>query len=97
MNIVFSNCFECLSLAWQFASLGSGTCRSSSTDISHGSVATHFKRGGMFNYRCFIRNLPLSLPLKELSNRLVFGRVTGRSRVVKLFPGTRCKVSIDDS
>jgi len=34
------------------------------TDTSQGSVATHWRCGGIFKYE-FVANIPLSLPLKE--------------------------------
>jgi len=50
--IFFINCFEWLSLAWEFASLRSGARQFLSTNISQGSVATRLRCGGIFNY-CF--------------------------------------------
>ena len=46
----FSSCSEWLSLAWQSASLSSGSLRFLSTIISQGSVATHLRSGQIFNY-----------------------------------------------
>ena len=53
-----------LRLEWKFASLSSGSVRFLSTYISQGSVATHLRCGGMFNY-CFARNILLNLPVYE--------------------------------
>jgi len=60
-----SNCFEWLSLAWEFASVSSAWVTVIfSTSIAQGSVVTRLKCGGIFNY-CFARHLLLSLSLKE--------------------------------
>jgi len=57
--IFWSNCFEWLRVARQFASLSSraAACRFLSTNISQGSVVKRL--------RCLVRNLLLSLPVKE--------------------------------
>ena len=78
MNIL-GNYFEWLNLAWKFASLSSGSLRFFSTDISQGSVATRFRRGGIINY-CFTRNLLLNVSERS-ETRLVFGKVKGKSSV----------------
>ena len=48
--------------------------------ISQGSAATYFRHGRTSKYE-FVANLPLSLPLKKIENRLTFGEVTGKSLV----------------
>jgi len=55
-----------LSLARWFASLGSGSLQFLSTTVLQGSAAARLRCGGIFNY-CFIRNLLLSLSVKEFS------------------------------
>jgi len=42
----------------------SDCCQFSDIHISHGSVATYLRRGGIFKYE-FVANLPVSLPVKE--------------------------------
>ena len=63
MNI-FSNCFEWLSFAWQFAPFSFGAWPLLSTNISQGSVAMHWRGGKIFYYH-FSTNLLLNLPVKE--------------------------------
>ena len=58
----------------------SDCCQFSDIHISQGSVATYLRRGGIFKCE-FVANLPLSLPVKELENRLTFGEVMGKSLV----------------
>jgi len=52
------------SIACKFASLSFGLFQFLSTNISQGSVATHLRCGGIFNYR-FSKNLLLSLLVKK--------------------------------
>jgi len=62
------------------------------TTISEGSVATRLRCGEIFTY--FVnRNLVLSLLVKDFENRLAFGKVRGKNRVV-LFSGHGIKVSL---
>jgi len=72
----FSNCFEWLSLAWQFASLSSRAWRYLSTNVSQGNVATRLRCDGIFNC-CFIRNLLLSLLMKEFWNSVCTWQSSG--------------------
>ena len=44
----FSNCFEWLNFAWQFAPLSSGEWPFLSTNISQDSVAMHWRNGGIY-------------------------------------------------
>ena len=61
---ISKQCFEWLRLTWQFASITSRALLFLNTDVSHGSVATYLRCGGIFKYD-FIANLPLSLLVKE--------------------------------
>jgi len=58
--IFLRNCFQWLSLAWEYASLSSGTQRFLRTNISQSSVATCLTCGEIYNYS-FARILLLSL------------------------------------
>jgi len=69
---------------WKYGS--SGPLRFFSTIISRGSVATHLRCDGIFNYR-FARNLPLSLSLEDFWKSIRSGKVRGKSRVA-FFPDT---------
>jgi len=57
-------------------------------DISQGSVATRLWFGEIFKYE-LVANLPVSLPVKKIANRLTFGEVMGKS-LVSCFFETQC-------
>ena len=61
----------------------SDCCQFSDIHISHGSVVTHLRCGGIFKYD--VANLPLSLSVKEFKNQLIFGEVMGMSLVSWFF------------
>jgi len=50
--------------------------------ISHDSVATYLRCGGIFQY-VFVANLSPSLSAKKFENRLTFVEVMGKSLVSK--------------
>ena len=57
-------------------------------DILQGSVATRLRCGGICKYE-LVANLPVSLPVKKIENRLTFGEVMGKS-LVSCFFETQC-------
>ena len=58
------------------------------TDISQGSVATRLGCGGVFKYG-FVTNFLLSLNVKKIENRLIFGEFMSKS-LVSCFFDSRC-------
>jgi len=76
---IFGNCFEWQSLVWEFASLISAACRSMSTNISQGSVAT---RLGVIYQKCQWQNF---------ENQLASGKVRGRQKYGSNFFRTQCR------
>ena len=61
------------------------------TDISQGSVATRLGCGGVFIYH-LVTNFLLSITVKKIENRLIFGEVMGNSWVSCFFD-SRCIVA----
>jgi len=78
---ILSNCLKWQSPPWKLASLSFGLLGFLSTNISQGSVSTHLRCSGVFNFR-FSRNLQLSLLVKKIENLLTFGKVRAKNRVV---------------
>jgi len=92
-QILFSRCFEWLSLAWQFSSHSSGSLRFLNTTISQGSVATRLRCGGVYNY--FVtRNLLLSLLMKEFWKSVSIWQSKLEAKIEWFnFFRTRCRIS----
>jgi len=79
--------------AWH-SSHSSGSFRFLNTTISEGSVTTRLRCGEIFTF--FVnRNLLLSLLVKDFENRLAFGEVGGKNRVVR-FSEHGIKVSLTE-
>ena len=70
----------------------SDCCQFSDIHISHGSVATYLRSGGMF--KCtFIANLPMSLPPKEFWKLVNIWRSYGQEFGV--FFDSQCKIIVE--
>jgi len=63
------------------------------SDISHGSVATHFRYGGI-SIDGIIANFLLILTVKQFENRLIFDNVIRCTKIVPIFWATQYVVFI---